>query len=73
MDDQEIIQPQDPPLSVAADLIMTLWIILVSVAYFGAAIDPRLGHIAMLLSSAYAIMLLISVLSLALRFLAQKK
>ena len=58
---------QDQP-SFAADLLVTAWIVVVAVAYYGPVINPGLGRMATILAPAYALMVLLSVLSIALRF-----
>jgi|GEM_PF-3703952 hypothetical protein len=54
-------------LSFGSDIIMTAWIILVGIAYFGPVFDPRLSRDAMVISPVYALMVLLSVLSLYIR------
>jgi hypothetical protein len=56
-----------------ADLIMTVWIIVVAVAYYAGLLDPEFGRIASGLTSVYALMLLTSVVSIALRYLRRKE
>jgi len=56
-----------PPRDLANDVIMTLWIVLVAFAYYAPVISPKFSRDATVLAPAYALMVIISVISLAVR------
>jgi uncharacterized protein (DUF2062 family) len=53
---------------IGSDIIVTAWILLVAVTYFGPVIRPSLGKDAVVFAPIYALMVILSVLSLFLRF-----
>ena len=59
--------PEKPPFW--ADLLLTLWVLVVGVIYFGGYFVPAIGALTLNASAFYALMVLVSVLVLALRFL----
>jgi hypothetical protein len=52
----------------ATDLLLTLWVLLTAVAYYGPVIDPALSRSATVLAPVYALMVLLSVLSISLKY-----
>ncbi len=59
--------PTKPPLW--ADILLTLWVIVVGVFYFGGFFFPAIGGRTAVGAAFYALMIFVSVLTLALRFL----
>jgi len=56
------------PFGIGSDLLLTAWILVIAVAYYGPVIDPGLGRDATVLAPVYALMVLLSVLSLFMRY-----
>ncbi len=56
-----------PPLW--ADLLLTLWVLVVGVVYLGGYFVPAIGALTPNASAFYALMVFVSVLTLALRYL----
>lgn len=52
-----------------ADLLLTVWVIMVGVFYFGGFFFPAIGGRTAVGAAFYAVMIFVSVLTLALRFL----
>lgn len=59
--------PTKPPLW--ADILLTLWVIVVGVFYVGGFFFPAIGGRTAVGAAFYAVMIFVSALTLALRFL----
>ncbi len=59
--------PPRPPLW--SDLLLTVWVIVVGVVYFGGYFVPTIGALTPNVSVVYALMVLVSALMLTMRYL----
>lgn len=67
--------PEKPPLKppLWADILLTVWVLVVGVIYFGGYFVPAIGALTPNASAFYALMVLVSVLVLALRYLRRSE